>query len=81
MLSALGLRPGNPNFNGSAAAPLDRKTLDGLGIDKKFSSRTQKIASISERAIEARIADWRRNAGHRAFQIKAKPPRYWNCPP
>ena len=41
-------------------------TLADIGIDKKLSSRAQKLASISERAIETRIANWREHAlrGH-----------------
>jgi hypothetical protein len=41
--------------NSSAPEPNDPPTLKALGIDKKLSSRAQKLASLSERAIEARL--------------------------
>jgi N6-adenosine-specific RNA methylase IME4 len=57
MLDAVDLRPGQPRKNGSESEPfLVKPTLVELGIDKKLSSRAQKLASISERAIEARLA-------------------------
>lgn len=46
-----------PNLE-PVSAPL---SLDEIGVDKKLSSRAQKLASISERAIEARIAAQREN--------------------
>ena len=45
--------------NGSAAEPLDRPArviLSEAGIDKKLSSASQKVASISEQAFEAMVA-------------------------
>jgi hypothetical protein len=47
-------RGGRPRSNktGSESEPV----LDEVGIDKKLSSRAQKLASISERAIDARLA-------------------------
>lgn len=48
---------------GSESEPIIRPaTLADAGVDKKLSSRAQKLASISERAIEARIASHREEA-------------------
>jgi len=57
MLDVIDLGPGQPQKNGSESEPFSAKpTLAELGIDKKLSSRAQKLASISEQAIEARLA-------------------------
>lgn len=54
---AQGGRPYQDRFTGPDLEPVARPpTLDELGIDKKLSSRAQKLASISERAIEAQLA-------------------------
>jgi hypothetical protein len=44
-------------------------TLEEIGIDKKLSMRSQKIASISERAMEARLATWRQDAERGAERV------------
>ncbi len=49
-----------------------RPTLDEIGVDKKLSARSQKLASISERAIEARIAAWRERAERGSGRLTAK---------
>jgi N6-adenosine-specific RNA methylase IME4 len=54
MLDAIDLKPG-PRIN-SDLGLIPKPTLAELGIDPKLSSRAQKLASISERAIEARLA-------------------------
>jgi N6-adenosine-specific RNA methylase IME4 len=57
---------------GSDTEPRDTTpTLDEIGIDKKLSSRAQKLASISDRAIEARIARWREDAERGTSRITA----------
>jgi hypothetical protein len=48
------------------------KPLEEMGIDRKLSSRAQKFASISERAIEARIAAWRERAERSSGRLTAK---------
>lgn len=59
---AHGGKPYQDRFTGPDLEPVARPpTLDELGIDKKLSSRAQKLASISERAIEARLAARRAN--------------------
>jgi N6-adenosine-specific RNA methylase IME4 len=53
---------GRPPKNCSDSEQFPRVRLNEIGIDRKLSSRAQKLASISERAIEARIARWREDA-------------------
>jgi hypothetical protein len=54
---AQGGQPYQDKCTGPELEPVARPpTLDELGIDKKLSSRAQKLASISERAIEAQLA-------------------------
>lgn len=50
------LTPGRPQKNGSGSEPFPRVTLAEAGVDKKLSARSQKAASISERAFEAMVA-------------------------
>jgi len=47
---------------GKSGIPLENPTLAEMGIDKKLSFRAQRLASITERAIAARIASWREQA-------------------
>jgi hypothetical protein len=44
-------------------------TLAEIGITKDLSSRAQKLASISERAMEARLKTWRENAERGAERV------------
>ena len=46
-----------------------RPSLDDIGVDKRLSSRAQKLASISDRAIEARLAAWREGAARGAERV------------
>ncbi|BBF93357.1 MT-A70 family methyltransferase [Blastochloris tepida] len=46
---------GQPPKNCADEEQFSRITLDEVGIDRKLSSRAQKVASISERAFEAMI--------------------------
>lgn len=41
---------------GAEKEPIERVTLDDLGIDKKLSARSQKVGGIAEQAFEAMIA-------------------------
>lgn len=62
-------REGRPK-NGSDGEPFrPRHTIESLGIDKKFSTRAQKLASISERAMVARLATWREAAERGAARV------------
>lgn len=63
------LAEGRPPKNGSESEPFSRQTLESLGIDKKFSMQAQKLASISERAMAARLATWREAAERGAARI------------
>lgn len=69
MLARTERNPGG-NPTGSRSEPV-APTLSEIGIDKKLSSRAQKLASISERAIEARIARWREDAERGVSRITA----------
>jgi len=70
MLGALALRPGRPAKNGADIElfPQPPKLAD-IGIDRKLSARAQRLASISQAAIEARLARWRVNAERGAERI------------
>jgi len=62
-----GLHEGGRPKSGSNSEPVSaRPSLDEIGIDKKLSSRAQRLASISERAIEARLTAWREGAARGA---------------
>jgi N6-adenosine-specific RNA methylase IME4 len=71
MLAVTELNHGKRGDRGPRSAPRSdsRPTLAEIGIDKKLSSRAQKLASISERAIEARIATWRQGAERGAERV------------
>jgi len=75
--ATVGLNAGNagkgrPKIGGSDSEPTNEiapdtaeenaPTLAEIGIDKKLSSRTQKLAAISERAFESRVVAWREHA-------------------
>jgi N6-adenosine-specific RNA methylase IME4 len=62
---------GRPPKNCSNSEQFPRVTLDEMGIDRKLSARAQNIASISDRAIEARIARWREDAERGTSRITA----------
>lgn len=70
-----GLDPGGrpskgDKFTGPELEPVTAPpSLDEIGIDKKLSSRAQKLASISERAIEQRIGAWRERAERGAERV------------
>ena len=69
---AKGGTPYRDTFTGPDLKPVERApTLDEIGIDKNLSSRAQKLASISDRAIEARIAGWRGKAERDAGRVTA----------
>ena len=54
---------GRAKIDGSRAEPsIKTPTLAELGIDKKLSSRAQKIAAIPEATFEAQMASWRERA-------------------
>jgi hypothetical protein len=53
---------GRPTKTAAARDAVLAPTLAEIGVGEKLSSRAQKLASISERAIEARIAAWRSGA-------------------
>lgn len=60
---AKGGKPYQEKFTGPNLEPVaPPPVLADIGVDKKLSSRAQKLASISERAIEARIASQREEA-------------------
>lgn len=67
------LTPGRrwPEDNGSQSEPLSRVTLEAAGIDKKLSSRSQRLASISEQAMEARVSAWRSRAEAESLRVTA----------
>lgn len=54
---------GRPTKTGSKNEPVFQKTLANLGIDKRLSSRAQKIAAVPEDKFEAMVATWRDRVG------------------
>jgi N6-adenosine-specific RNA methylase IME4 len=46
-----------------------KPTLAEMGVDKNLAKRARKLASISDRAIEGRIAGWRKKAQHDAGRV------------
>lgn len=48
-----------PLKNGAEQEPLRRVTLEEIGIDKKMSSRAQKLAAVPEEKFEVMLTDWR----------------------
>lgn len=57
---AKGGQPYQSAPTGSAEEPVDRApTLAEAGIDKKLSSRAQKLAAIPEQEFESHIGEWR----------------------
>jgi hypothetical protein len=71
------LRGDVPVGGRSPEPPTDpRQTLKEMGIDKKFSVDAQKLAKLSDRAIEARLAERRRaiaDGDHRVTMNILKP--------
>jgi hypothetical protein len=78
-LSAGNAGKGRPKIGGSDLEPPNKTTLEAagetpptlaeIGIDKKLSSRAQRLASISETEIEARLTRWRQHAERGAKRI------------
>lgn len=50
-------RGGRPRKTGDELEPVSVVTLDDLGVDKKFSSRTQKLAAVPVDEFEARLSE------------------------
>ena len=51
---------GNPNLpTGTQSEPVVRPTLAEAGIDKKLSSRAQKLAAVPAAKFERMVGDWR----------------------
>lgn len=69
---AKGGQPYQEKFTGPDLEPVEKApTLADLGADKKLSARAQKLGSISQRAMEARVANWRQNAERGAERVSA----------
>jgi N6-adenosine-specific RNA methylase IME4 len=66
-------RPKKRPENCSASEQFPRVTLDEVGIDRKLSSRAQRLASISERAVEAVIEDMRARVAGGAAKVVLDP--------
>lgn len=64
------LRTGPDKDIGSDSEPIERVTLADVGIDKKLSSRAQRIGGIGEQAFEAMVESVRgRIAGGERFSL------------
>jgi site-specific DNA-methyltransferase (adenine-specific) len=53
------IQVGRPERNGADEEPFPRTTLANAGIDKKLSSRAQKLAAVSEEKFEGMLGEWR----------------------
>jgi hypothetical protein len=72
-LATGGEHGGRTKIDGSRAAPSNaRPTLADAGIDKKLSSRAQKLASLPGEDFEVRMATWRASAEQSAECLTAK---------
>ena len=61
---------GRAKIDGTRAEPsIKTPTLAELGIDKKLSSRAQKIAAVPEATFEAQMASWRERASREDERI------------
>jgi N6-adenosine-specific RNA methylase IME4 len=80
MMDDLGLKPGKPKRNGSLNNPLPlfglprcdepaKPTLARMGTDKNLANRARELASVPERAMEARLAGWRAKAERDAGRV------------
>ncbi len=59
-LATGGQRGGRAKIDGSRAAPANKPpTLAEAGIDKKLSSRAQKMAAVPEEKFEGMLGEWR----------------------
>lgn len=60
---------------GTQAEPRDeRPALAEAGIDKKLSSRAQKLAAVPEREFEGMLGDWRERGGKAKIDGSRKAP-------
>ena len=58
-----------PKPIGTSSEPIERYSLDDLGIGKKLSARAQKVGGIAERAFEAMISRLRQQIHDRAGRV------------
>ena len=63
---AKGGQPYQKKPTGSPVEPV-APTLAAAGIDKKLSSRSQKLAAIPEPEFEWRLSEWRDKSEHEAL--------------
>lgn len=69
MLAEMDLsKGGRPKKTGSESEPVS-PTLESLGIDKKLSSRAQKIGGIADRAFDLMIENMRRRMGEERTRV------------
>jgi|ETNvirenome_6_85_1030632.scaffolds.fasta_scaffold18740_3 N6-adenosine-specific RNA methylase IME4 len=69
-LASGGQRGGRKKKDGSREEPANAPpTLAEAGIDKKLSSRAQKLAAVSEAQFESMVDDWRGRVGKEAERV------------
>ena len=62
---------GNPNLTGSKSEPV-APTLADAGIDKKLSSRAQKLAAVPAAEFEAEVGQWRERVSAEGQRVSAR---------
>lgn len=63
---------GRPAKTGSSPAPVSVPTLADAGIDKKLSSRAQKIAAIPEAEFEGAMGEWRERVSQEGARVEMR---------
>lgn len=74
MLSASELQKGGrpPQKTGSSKEPVSSPTLAEAGIDKKLSSRAQKLAAVPQAEFEAEVGQWRERVAEEGKRVSAR---------
>jgi hypothetical protein len=62
---------GNPKLTGSKLEPV-APTLSDAGIDKKLSSRAQKLAAVPQAEFEAEVGQWRDRVSAEGKRVSAR---------
>lgn len=63
------LKGGRPKENGTESEPFIRVKLDEIGVDKKLSARSQKVAGIGQQAFEAVVANVRQRIADQGGRV------------
>jgi len=70
--AGLGLNRGTRLGGSSKEPPDDRPKLSDAGIDKKLSSRAQKLAAVPRDEFESEVGQWRERVSAEGARVSAK---------